>query len=535
MKCTAAVAAIILCLLGKAQSATVWVASPWEHVLRDSPPGSQTSAELWTAANEYEPFRIVVTAGPDGLANVTVVAEPLVGNETTIGVEHISLFREHYIHIFEPSYASTAPTGWYPDALIPFADPNDSPNRGSAKYRAVPFDVPPNANQGIWVDVYVPANTPPGEYSGRLVVTADRVEIAQVPVRVTVWPFALPDTIAMRSNFGGLERRVAQAHGLNVNSEDFRRVEDRYIDTMLRHRCIPSSLGPIWPAWTPEGGIDDTHSGERLRMMVEDRHVNALQIPFVYRDEPGKCRAYLRDLAAYLRSKGWLDLAYIYMHDEPNTAEEYEIVRRQGKLIHEADPGLRRLCTEQTITSNPEWGDLYGYVDIWCPLWGLYDEKTAQQRQALGEEIWSYTALCQCENTNPYWQIDFPPVNFRAPFWTSWHYRIKGFLYWSSVYWPPEHDPWTRPHFRDNYWGEGMLLYPGRDAGIDGPVTSIRLKLIREAMEDFEYMTLASKKGQGAAVDAIVSRLARSFQDWERNPAAYSQARSELARLIAQD
>ncbi len=42
--------------------------------------------------------------------------------------------------------------------------------------------------------------------------------------------------------------------------------------------------------------------------MVEDRHVNSLCVPFAYRDEPEKCQAYLRDLAAYLRSKGWLDL-----------------------------------------------------------------------------------------------------------------------------------------------------------------------------------------------------------------------------------
>ena len=87
---------------------------------------------------------------------------------------------------------------------------------------------------------------------------------------------------------------------------------------MLKHRAIPSSLGSIWPKWTPEGGIDDSQTGERMRQMVEDRHVNALAVPFAYRDDPEKCRAYLRDMAAYLKQKGWLDLAYIYMEDEPN-------------------------------------------------------------------------------------------------------------------------------------------------------------------------------------------------------------------------
>lgn len=205
-------------------------------------------------------------------------------------------------------------------------------------------------------------------------------------------------------------------------------------------------------------------------------------------------------------------------------------MREQGALIKEADPQIRRMCTEQTITSNPEWGDLYGAVDCWCPLWGLYDEKTARERQALGEQRWSYTALCQREA--PFWQVDFAPVHFRAPFWISWHYDINGFLYWSSVYWDPYEDVWNKPHFRDKYWGEGMLVYPGGVAGIKGPVPSIRLKLVREALEDYEYMTLAARQGKGAQVDAIIDKLARSFQDWEKDPQAYVAARAELARLI---
>jgi len=128
--------------------------------------------------------------------------------------------------------------------------------------------------------------------------------------------------------------------------------------------------------------------------------------------------------------------------------------------------------------------------------------------------------------------VDFAPTAFRAPFWTSWRYDIKGFLYWSSVYWDAYEDVWTKPHFRDKYWGEGMLVYPGPPAGIKGPVTSIRLKLVREALEDYEYMTLAAKQGHRLKVDAIVMGLTRSFEDWEQDPAAYMRAREELAGLV---
>jgi hypothetical protein len=64
-------------------------------------------------------------------------------------------------------------------------------------------------------------------------------------------------------------------------------------------------------------------------------------------------------------------------------------------------------------------------------------------------------------------------------------------------------------------------------------VPSIRLKLIREALEDFEYMTLAAKQGHKSEVDGIVGSLARSFTDWSQDPEAYIAARAKLAALIA--
>jgi len=63
-------------------------------------------------------------------------------------------------------------------------------------------------------------------------------------------------------------------------------------------------------------------------------------------------------------------------------------------------------------------------------------------------------------------------------------------------------------------------------------VTSIRLKLIREALEDFEYMTLAAAQGQREQVNGTVDGLARSFTDWEHSPDAYMAAREQLAGLI---
>ena len=91
-----------------------------------------------------------------------------------------------------------------------------------------------------------------------------------VPRTVRVESFTLPDKIAMRSNFGSLGDRLARHLGMDAGSREFAAVEDEYIDTLLAHRAIPSSLGNIWPRWTPEAGIDDSSSGELIREALED-------------------------------------------------------------------------------------------------------------------------------------------------------------------------------------------------------------------------------------------------------------------------
>ncbi len=45
------------------QELVVWVASPWQHVLRSTEPGDARSAEIIAARNEYEPLRVIIRAG----------------------------------------------------------------------------------------------------------------------------------------------------------------------------------------------------------------------------------------------------------------------------------------------------------------------------------------------------------------------------------------------------------------------------------------------------------------------------------------
>ena len=529
------------------------MASPWQRVMRSTPPGQTRSADLKAAANEYAPFRIIIhNDGRNALSKVNVTITDLKGGDGEIKSGDIQLYRANYVHITQPSYRTDNPIGWYPDALIPFL-PENSANvthsqsylnwlsqpennaAGKLLYISAPFVIDTAQNAEVWCDLFVPPGTKPGTYSGVASVTSGTTVMAEIPVNLQVWGFELPKTISMHSNFGMFTREAGAMMGLKFGSKDYLDMEDKFDQELLRNRAVPGTPSFVWPGWDQDSGIVEHGNSTLIKEIVTKEHFNSLNIPFLYKNNPDKSVLYLADMASWLDSLGLLDISYVQLPDYPDNAADYESVRTQASMIRSASPKIKRFCTVGTLPDNPKWGNLYGSVDIWAPLWGKWDEKTATERLARGEKLWSYTALCQGPEGTPWWQIDVDPVNFRSPMWLSWHYNITGFYYWSSVYWDDYQNlqtVWDTPHYRGDFWGEGVLLYPGYLAGTENFVPSIRLKLYREAEEDYEYMVMASNMGFKDEVDKIVNGVVSSFENWSHDSQAYEQAREKLAALI---
>ena len=70
---------LVICGVASSQGPAVWVASPWEHVLKSTEPGPDRAVSLQAGRNEYEPFRMIVRAGEQPLADVNVVVTALKG------------------------------------------------------------------------------------------------------------------------------------------------------------------------------------------------------------------------------------------------------------------------------------------------------------------------------------------------------------------------------------------------------------------------------------------------------------------------
>ena len=525
-------AALAACCAAAPPAMTVYTVHDLARVRPADAPGAARSVVVKAARNEYAPFQIVVRAGGAGLRGVTASAGDLGGKSGRISAANITLYREHYVEVRTPSPKSKEGAGWYPDALIPFLDPATGRSPVKSRFSAAPFDVAADSNQPLWVDVWVPKGATPGEYHGFVTITAGVLKPVKVPVALTVWDFTLPDTPTMRTHFGGYENDP-----LNSTPGSSQTLERQYAAAVSAHRLcapVPRFLRPH----VREDGSTDPPDTAALRQWISQYRITGFPIPLLGKDPAGADRErnirYLRAMYEYLRENGWEKLAYVYALDEPNTATAYDEVRKRARFIHETQPGLKVLCTEQPDPQDAAWGNLFGSVDIWVPLWPLWKDDAVAERLAAGDEVWSYTALCQGrDKPTPFWQLDFPALNYRIPMWTSFRYGATGLLYWQTLVWRSTNDVWTDPlSFRKQYNLEGALFYPGADAGVQGFVSSIRLKQLREGLEDYEYFKLLAGRDSEAALN-LVKSVARSWFDWDQNPTRLYAVREQAAVQIA--
>jgi hypothetical protein len=372
-----------------------------------------------------------------------------------------------------------------------------------------------------------------------------------MPLELTVWNFALPDGPTHENHFGGVDR-IAGYLGMERDSDAFHAIEERYEAMLAEHRINPAFPRRLWPKIQDDGTVDFSEVDAEITAFVERHHVTNLEIPRapfgdVLSENRDKALNFFRSWYAYLESKGWADRSYHYMLDEPNTLEAYETVRNLGAMVQEAEPRIRRLVVEQPYTQNSDWGVLDDAIDIWCPLFGFIHEPSVKEKQAQGDDVWSYTALVQRapayhpeyeqvkDADPPYWELQFPLVSYRIAPWLNRRYGITGLLYWSTCYWgSPSRNPWDEPGFRGYWYTDGAFLYPGDDAGIEGPVASLRLKSLRDGMEDFEYFVILEARGGGKVVDEIVREAVPTWGTWKQDPGALPRLRQRLAEAIEQ-
>ena len=117
--------------------------------------------------------------------------------------------------------------------------------------------------------------------------------------------------------------------------------------------------------------------------------------------------------------------------------------------------------------------------------------------------------------------------------------RIEGELYFDTlVAWEKDGQPW-RDVWRFGGNGDGTFFYPGTRAqvGDEAPliISSLRLKTLRDGLEDHELLTLVAARRGRAVAEALGRRLARSGWEITEDGATWTEVHGALLDAAAPD
>jgi hypothetical protein len=499
----------------------VWVTPSLVRVGKADAPGTASSITLSSARGETVDTQVIVQGPSSGLTNVNVSASALTGpGGASLPAASFTLYREYYLSVTgTASYGggSNPPlgSGTYPEPLIPFNDPETGlPLCGSgATLKACNATVAAGQNQPYWIDISVPrgaTNSPSGIYTGSISITADQGN-ATIPVTLTVWNFELP--------------------------------------------AQPSELS-VWSLWPPATGNTVTTLAQALmrnKVMsccevpanassdMTDFGLNRLALNLFYRVGI-ECDGSYSNLpstseinmaAANFPTGIALDL---YVADELNgCTKAFPALKTIGTNAHAANRSVKTMMTANTTDSN-----LYGAINHWVLL------DSVQQWPALpftgGGDLWSYTSCNAGFGNAPEWMVDYPPINERIQAgFLNWAEGATGILYYRADGWSAGNalGSWNNVdtttckggHKRP---GDGIFLYPPGPIASTESAPGIRLKAVRDGIQDYEYVQILKNLGQVAFANSTIQPIATSWSNWSHDPNALENARLQLGQLLNQ-
>jgi hypothetical protein len=567
---------MLLWSIQTAEAMIVWTDPATVKIRRDisltAPKTTQTAAVLKAAKNEFEAFQLIVSADQGNLSGVNVTISDLTGpNGSIIPGSAIMIYKEAFINITTLSTTEGA-LGYWPDALIPKRDEYTREDRN-----AFPFSVASGRNQPVWIEIYVPQTAAAGVYKGAATVTATNETTVVVPIELTVWNFVLPSTSTLKSAYSIDYHLIPIGHGLGSDYMSQLDLIKTYAKANLLHRITGDYLPPPhnvpggWDAFTAQFGplMDGTERfpggklpGTKMTSYRMSIWAHETDVPF------------LREVAQRAAARGWIDRLFAYTFDEPKPTQpaQWQTIKDRAAALHQADSRLRSLVTT-SIQNADDFGitqcgspRIEPCLDLFTPTLRYMDNKPygrepgsevpggadtiGNQRSKYGPEVWWYQACgshgCGMVGGGTYdtegyhtgWPayiIDLPAMFNRVMQWQTFKYNVQGELYYDMVYAYGQRDPWVSQYdFGGN--GDGTLYYPGTPVKIGGtthiPIESIRLKLLREGMEDYEYMNMLARLGDGSYAERQVGAVVTRTYDWSRNPADLYRARENMALQI---
>lgn len=500
----------------------IGVVGPVAKVRPAAPVRGAPSARLVAARNEFESFQVAV----GGLAEDVTVALAQAPRSKAFAFPSgsVLVYREDYYPVKKPTLAKNHSPGRWPDALVPTVDTLYGERRN-----AFPVTVPNGENRVAWVDVLVPRTAPPGSYEGALTV-GGRGFTRTVPIEVDVLPLRLPSTASLDSDFAFWNRPDTCRPLFGASCKD--QWEPYFQQAELFTRLA----------------LDDRITLTGQQISTDRELARRYLLPYL----KGRGRTRLRGarLTTYQAGTGsvpeWRKMAedwgyvarsFIQLCDEPQRLPEvWKECRDTAKELTPLWPEAHTV-----ITTSYDDARAMGGLSLFDTMVTIVEQLGQRPAVAPGQRLWLYTSCISwaCGDDDPSYRghagyaIDEPASEARATGWLAFEYGATGELLWRT-------EAKTATAWTDQYSGggngDGTLFYIGTTKRIGGshpiPIESMRLKLIRDGYEDYEYLRFLARHGRRGAARKIARGLFKSPERTARPGSRVLGARAELADLV---
>ena len=511
-------------------------ASPLAKVFRDEtfPDAPSASYSLSVARGEAEGFQLVILHPRIDLKDVKISASALIDKATGAAIPQsaITISPIGYINVRTDSSRMYMPRlGPYPEVLLPNA----------------PFGVAQDAAQPIFIDVKAAPDTRSGLYSGKIIVTPSNAPAQSLTLIVRVRGFSIPSgrashlrTISFMGDgwkdAGGKEQdyeQMALDHRLGVGGFAVSGTSGTNVRNDFRNwgtNEAKYSFSAIEPKLTRlmDGGMN------AFMMAVIPNLVREKQdaYPAGYYDRLGE---FVRAYHDYAKGKGWGDCAFVYGYDEV-PPQHFELAKQAYAAVKKACPEARVLLC---LNEAEAVAAMAGHTDIYLLYIHNHLRSRVDELKKPGEQVWwSYGCIYPSQRPNQF--LVYPALDVRIMPWLARKYGVEGLSVWGLTYY---HASNKGKRFPTEDWvptaaapGDGELIYPGPEGK---PLASLRLKAVRDGLEDAEYLQLAgdrAEKGDANARMLLAEILAAIKQPtvYPDDPALLLRWRDRLGDLLEQ-
>ena len=511
------------------------------------------AVHLDAAKNERESFQLVVGAKRD-LENVRVEVSDFVqkngfwvslfgGKDVRIRRDAVTVREVKFVPV--SGVKNPRMNRLHPDPVVAFG--NGSVQTGS--------------NLVALVTVKVPASAEPGMYAATAVVTAEGVKPHEVPVRLRVRNFSLPDTACLKSYFY-LNLWFGNGAYTQFDKRPAKTIHDDFYEIYRELRLTGNqAMSCPSPKWKKKNGhvvvTDWSPYDNEIERLIRNYNFSVFPVPFVgmigdnagwfkggkgvtkspngkrtvgtspkrtpfgsYFDEPEGQRYVIEALTQFSEHAKekfpGVEFAW-YIYDEPPHTV-MDILPKMLKTYVDALKDIRFL-----IVSTPNADKLEHYNIRVAP----FGPSAINPRIRNFDETWYYQYPSTITDGFYLCNRFFP--------WQVYQGDGVGVLLWNVVWYGNQktgfHNPWTElAALGDSAYP--TIFYPPRPGIDEGIVMSMRSVNIGDAIEDFDYLKLYEKKVGKKVVKKLLSSLLPEVTATPKDPLQFLELRRQMADAL---